>query len=120
MGRAYRLPAEWSGDLTVLRKFGLPLETRQRLARQLGLPVEAAGQTDSLPDVWRVYRTLSELFGDEWRVIPVAVALEFLETWDVQSDMGMELIDTWRVLPPQLLTLWSGDIQLPSATMEKA
>lgn len=120
IGRAYRLPAEWSGDLTVLRKFGLPLETRQRLARQLGLPVEAAGQTDSLPDLWRVYRTLSELFGDEWRVIPVGVALEFLDTWNVQSAIGMELIDTWRILPPQLLTLWSGDIQLPSATMEKA
>lgn len=120
IGRAFALPAEWSGDLTVLRKFGLPLETRQRLARTLGLPVEAAGQTDSLSDVWRVYRTLSELFGDEWRVIPVGVALEFLETWDVRSAMGMELIDTWRVLPPQLLTLWSGDIQLPSATMEKA
>jgi hypothetical protein len=119
IGRAYRLPAEWSGDLTILRRFGLPLETRQRLARQLGLPVEAAGQTDSLPDVWRVYRTLSELFGDEWRVIPVSVALEFLEAWDVKSAMGMELIDTWRVLPPQILTLWSGDIQLPSATMEK-
>ncbi|HRU09784.1 MAG TPA: hypothetical protein P5144_10450 [Thermoanaerobaculia bacterium] len=119
IGRAYRLPAEWSGDLTVLRKFWIPLETRQRLARTLGLPVEAAGQTDSLSDVWRVYRKLSELFGDEWRVIPVGVALEFLETWDVKSAMGMELIDTWRVLPPQLLTLWSGDIQLPSATMEK-
>ena len=113
------LPGEWSGDRTILRKFGLPVETRQILARKLALPVEASGQPDSLSDVWRVYRTLSALFGDEWRVIPIAAVIDFLDAWDVQSAMGMELIDTWRVLPPQLLTLWSGDIQLPSATMEK-
>ena len=59
------------------------------------------------------------MFGDEWRVIPLAAVLDLLDAWNVKSAMGIELIDTWRVLPPQLLTLWSGDIQLPSATMEK-
>jgi hypothetical protein len=120
VGRAYRLPAEWSGDRTILRKFRLPLETRQRLTRRLVLPVEAAGQTDSLSDVWRVYRKLSEVFGDEWRVIPIGVAIDFRDAWNVQSAMGMELIDTWRVLPQQIFTLFSGDIQLPSASMDKS
>ncbi len=119
VGRLLLLPVEWDGSRILRRKLAAPLETKQRLSRTASLPTEAAGQTDSLSDRWRVYRTLSEIFLDEWTVIPVSQAIEFCDAWNVRSAMGLELIDTWRVLPPQIVTLWSGDIQLPSGTMEK-
>lgn len=119
VGRLLPLPVEWDGSRILRRAIALPVETKRWLARKAALPVEAAGQTDSLSDLWRVQRALSEIFLDEWTIIPLAQVIEFQDSWSVRSAMGMELIDTWRVLPQQIIALWSGDIQLPSATMEK-
>lgn len=120
LARRLRLPMEAAGLHILTRRLHLPVETTQRLLRKLGLPLEAAGLEGVFVDTWDVYRKLSEIFVDDWDVIPIrASGMEFLDTWDVLGASGMDFLDTWRVLPPEIVTLWGDDIQLPSATVEK-
>jgi hypothetical protein len=71
-------------------------------------------------DVWTViWRKLDDLFSDLWTVVPVAVvSFDFVDSWTVRASHGMTLSDRWRVLPPAIVTLYSSDVQLPTATVE--
>ena len=149
VGRRVDIPREYSGALSLVRVRGLEIEAKGAMSRLVAIPVEAAGMivlgavkgmqvetwlklaqrkqieveadgiVNGLYDTWNVYQKLSEMVLDEWTVIPMAVTVDFTETWRVISARNMDFIDMWRVLPQQIVTLFSNDIQLPSATMEK-
>ena len=120
LGRAFHLPIEAIGQNILYRQFRLPVTVAKKLGLKWCLPIEASGLPMGLVDSWNVWQKLDELFPDQWVVIPVVEVVQFTDTWNVKSVLGGRFTDTWRVLPQKLLTLYSGDIQLPKGSADKS